>query len=148
MQVTVNNKLELMEGQFKDDELHGFGRKVTVEWQEGGTGYRTKAYIGNWDNGKEDGYGRLTIDGLDFKEGIFEASNFNMVAEGFKSFDPSEELCDLTLKMGRLFSSKQGKNRIMNFNQFIVPSDKWSEEWKTNYAKFDSWKDLKVEGEE
>ena len=76
---------------------------MLVEWKEGaenqeGTDYRVSHYIGYWKDGVEDGWGKLTVDGVDFHEGIYVGSNFNMVGVGRKSFDPSEEHCDFVLK--------------------------------------------------
>ena len=71
-----------------------------------------------------------------------------MVGKGYKSWDPSEEQVDTNLKLGHLFASKNSKCRIMNFDQYITPSEKWLIDWHTSFQKFDSWDNLKVEGEE
>lgn len=64
------------------------------------------SHIGHWRNGKQQGYGRLTVDGGEANEGIFEEGNLNPSKKGYRSFDPSEELLHETLKKGQFYASK------------------------------------------
>ena len=52
----ANKGAELRQGQFKDNELHGIGRKLYQEWNRELP--VSLEYIGNWTNGKEHGYCR------------------------------------------------------------------------------------------
>ena len=52
----VEKGAELWQGQFKDNKLHGIGRKLYQEWNRDLP--VSLEYIGNWTDGKEHGYCR------------------------------------------------------------------------------------------
>ena len=68
IRVWANSSIEVWEGQFKYDQLHGFGRHVVINWSDN----HAASYIGNWKNGKHHGYGFLDNKNQGYhKEGIF-----------------------------------------------------------------------------
>ena len=82
IRVWANSCVEVWEGQFKYDKLHGFGRYIVINWDDN----QASSYIGMWENGQHHGYGLLDDKGHGFhKEGIFENGEYN------SSIDPKPE---------------------------------------------------------
>ena len=63
-------RLSIWEGQFKNNEMNGFGRWIKVWNQE------SSYYIGNWHRGKFHGYGKMKYYNGKVKEGLWESGNF------------------------------------------------------------------------
>jgi len=53
-----------------DNQLHGFGRWITVYWHG-----MFAEWIGNWDHGALNGYGRITYCEDTVEEGLYENSD-------------------------------------------------------------------------
>ena len=71
---------DIWEGMFKDNELHGFGRWMTVYWD----GDLTRSHFGYWKKGRPHGYGLVEYTNGDRKEGFVRDDNFRMKNKFFK----------------------------------------------------------------
>ena len=105
IRVFANNSIQIWEGQFNNGELDGFGRWLACYWT--GVGYKVLSYIGFWDSGQHQGYGRLHNDIEEtLEEGIFLDTMYQGdIVPIYKpdqvpraAFEPDDELMDHTLK--------------------------------------------------
>ena len=76
----------MYEGQFKDNELDGFGRKMKVYMNSD-----ILSYIGHWKNGKKHGYGVQTYSHGEVRAGLFEDGKYCKSKQDVKSYNPETD---------------------------------------------------------
>ena len=72
--------ITIFEGQFSDNELHGVGRRVLINYAE--EAVKFEQYIGEWSKGTENGYMNVVsfenkIDNFMYKEGLLQEGNID-----------------------------------------------------------------------
>ena len=77
----------IQEGQFKKNQLHGFGRWLTIS---SATDYAH--YIGNWDDGELQGWGKIDRCTGAIEEGLYQNNRFTPDKSEITLFNPNVHL--------------------------------------------------------
>ena len=76
-------RIYIWEGQFKNDELNGFGRWIIISRH----GYFA-CYTGHWKNGLRHGYGKIIFSNGNVKEGLFQNDEYCPEEDKIVAYDP------------------------------------------------------------
>jgi len=85
----VKNVATVWQGEFKNDFLHGYGRKMTIHFGE--KALVTEQIIGMWSEGFLHGFSKVTYPSGEVTEGLFEDGHKRWEISEITSYDPKND---------------------------------------------------------